>query len=203
MPDEKPANPPAVASPQIPPGPVSAEPARGTNFNIGDEFGTAKRNLPPARILIIGVALIAVVAAIVSLTQRAKPQGGGAIDNITSVEVPNQNLVLVAINVTLRNTGEKPLYVHTIKGTLKTDSNEFSDEPIPQVDYERYFQAFPALKEHAQAALLPETKILSGQEAHGTVMVSFPVTQEAFNQRKSLSVIVQPYDQPVPVVLVK
>jgi hypothetical protein len=203
MPDDKPGSPPEVPGSQSPPMPVSSAPTPGTSFNIGDEFGTAKRNLPPARILIIGVALIAVVAAIVSLSQRAKPQGGGEIDDIISVEVPNQNLVLVAINVTLRNTGEKPFYIHTIKGTLKTESNEFSDDPIPQVDYERYFQAFPALKEHAQAALLPETKIPPGQEAHGTVMVSFPVTQEAFNQRKSLSVIIQPYDQPVPVVLVK
>jgi hypothetical protein len=29
------------------------------------------------------------------------------------------------------------------------------------------------------------------------------VTLDAFNQRKSVSVIIQPYDQPVPVVLTK
>jgi hypothetical protein len=34
-------------------------------------------------------------------------------------------------------------------------------------------------------------------------MVSFPVNLDAFNQRKSVSVVIQPYDQPVPVTLSK
>jgi hypothetical protein len=35
------------------------------------------------------------------------------------------------------------------------------------------------------------------------VIVSFPVKLDAFNQRRSVSVVVQPYDQPVPIVLSK
>ncbi len=54
-----------------------------------------------------------------------------------------------------------------------------------------------------QPALLPEVKIRSGGEAHGTIIVSFPVTQDAFEKRKSVSVAIQPYDQPVPIVLSK
>ena len=75
--------------------------------------------------------------------------------------------------------------------------------PRPPSTSIRYFQAFPALKQNSQAALMPETKILPGNEAHGTVIVSFPVTQPAFDQRKSISVVVHPYDQPLPVVLTK
>jgi hypothetical protein len=33
--------------------------------------------------------------------------------------------------------------------------------------------------------------------------VSFPVMLEVFNQRQSISLAIQPYDQPVPVVLSK
>jgi hypothetical protein len=34
-------------------------------------------------------------------------------------------------------------------------------------------------------------------------MVSFPETLDTFNRRRSVSVIIQPYDQPLPVVLTK
>jgi len=205
MPDETPSDAPTPAPPAAPavPAPSTAPSDSGTQFNIGEEFGTAKRNLPPAKIVVIGIVLIGVAAAIAAMLQRARPQGSGSIDNITAVEVPNQNSVLVAINVTLHNSGNRTIWIHTIKATLKTDSGEFSDDPASAVDFERYFQAFPALKEHAQPALLPEVKIPSGGEAHGTIIVSFPVTQDAFEKRKSLSVAIQPYDQPVPIVLTK
>jgi len=209
MPDETPAGSPAPppAAVPTPPAPAATSaappPDSGTQFNIGEEFGTAKRNLPPARIVVIGIVIIAVVAAIAAMLQRAHPQGSGSIDNVTAVEIPDQNSVLVAINVTLHNSGNRTIWIHTIKATLKTDSGEFSDDPASVVDFERYFQAFPALKEHAQPALLPEVKIPSGGEAHGTIIVSFPVTEDAFEKRKSLSVAIQPYDQPVPIVLSK
>ena len=119
-------------------------------------------------------------------------------------QAPNENAVLVAVNVTIRNSPERPLWIHTIKATLKTDSGEFSDDAASSSDFARYFQAFPALKEHALgSALVPEQKIGPGALAQGTVVVSFPVTQDAFDKRKSLSVVIQPYDQAVPVVLTK
>jgi hypothetical protein len=189
--------------------PYEAAPVEGLphspqyKFDIGEEFGTAKRNLPPAKVVLIALGVIAVVFGIYALTHRTKPLGTGGIDDFTAVAVPDQNLMLVAINVTLTNTGEKALYIHTLKGILKTDSGEFEDEPVSQVDYKRYFQAFPALGVHAQNALLPETKILPGDSAHGTVLVSFPVTQDVFDKRKSLNVSIQPYDQVMPVVLTK
>ena len=84
-----------------------------------------------------------------------------------------------------------------------TDSGELSDEAASAMDFARYFQAFPALKEHALAALPPETKIPPGGQAQGTIVVSFPVTQDGFDKRKSFSVVIQPYDQPLPLVLTK
>jgi len=183
--------------------PAASPPQPPTPFNIGEEFGTAKRNLPPVKIVAIALAAVAVVLAAFAFLQRAKPQGGGSIDNIAAVEIPNQNAVLVAVNVTIHNAGEKPLWIRTIKATLKTDNGELSDEAASAVDFDRYFQAFPALKEHALAALAPETKLQPGNEARGTLVVSFPVTQDAFDKRKSLSVVIQPYDQPLPVVLTK
>jgi len=187
-------------SPPQPPPPAE----RITEFNIGDEFGTAKRNLPPAGIVLICIAAVAVIVGIFSFQQRAKPQGAGSIDFVTAAEVPGQNLLLSAVTITLHNSGTKPLWIRTLKARLTTaDGKTFDDEAASGVDLDRYAQSFPVLKENAQPPLLPETKIAAEGEQKGTLVVSFPVTKQAFDERKSLTVTIQPYDQPLPVVLTK
>ena len=201
MPDEAPPTPPTTETEQQPAN--AQPPSAPIPFDISQEFGTAKRNLPPAKVVVIALACVLVIVAIYALTHRAKPQGGGSIDDITSAEIPNQNQVMTAINITLRNTGEKPLWIHDIKATLKTDAGEFSDESASAVDFDRYFQAFPALGNRAGTPITPETKIPVGTAAQGTVIFSFPVNQDGFEKRKSLTVTIQPYDQPLPIVLAK
>ena len=186
-----------VPSPAAPPSP---EPT--TEFHIGDEFGTAKRNLPPAGIVLICIAVIVVIVGIFAFEQRPKPQGAGAIDFVAAADVPGQNMIMAAITLTLRNTADKPLWIHTLKAQLTTaDDKTFDDEAASAVDLDRYFQAFPALKESSEPPLSPETKLLAGAEQRGTIIVTFKVTKEAFDQRKSLAVTIQPYDQVLPVVL--
>jgi hypothetical protein len=204
MPEEIP--PKSSASPDPTPepdAPLMIDLGPGPGINIGEEFGTAKRNLPPAKIVAIVLGTAAVLLGIFAFVTRAKPQGNGSVDNIAAVEIPDQHAVMVAINITLKNSGEKSLWVHDIKAKLTTDAGEFPDEAASAIDFDRYFQAFPALKEHATAALPPETKIPPGGQAQGTIVVSFPVTKDDFDKRKSLSVAIQPYDQPLPVVLTK
>ena len=185
------------APPQPPPSP---EPI--TQFHIGDEFGTAKRNLPPAGIVLICIAAVAVIVGIFAFKERQKPQGAGSIDFVSAAEVPGQNMILAAITLTLRNTADKPLWIHTLQAQLTTaDGRTFDDKAASAVDLDRYFQAFPALKESSEPPLPPETKLLAGAEQKGTIIVSFKVTREAFDQRKSLTVTIQPYDQVLPVVL--
>jgi hypothetical protein len=194
---------PARATPAPAPSAASVPPAEPiTEFHIGEEFGTAKRNLPPARIVLICIAAIAVVVAIVAFHQRPKPQGAGSVDFVAAVEVPGQNMVLVAITLTLHNNAGRSLWIHTLKAQLKAaDGHDYEDEAASAVDLDRYFKTFPPLKESSEPPLPPETKLLAGATQRGTIVVSFPVTKEAFDQRKSLAVTIQPYDQPLPVVL--
>lgn len=204
MPEEIPPGSPAAPEPSAEPD--SASPldlGPGPGINIAEEFGTAKRNLPPAKIVAIVLGIAAVLLGIFAFVDRAKPQGNGSVDNIAVVEIPDQHAVMAAINITLHNSGEKSLWIRDIKAKIATDAGEFTDEAASAVDFERYFQAFPPLKEHAIAAIPPETKIPPGGQARGTIVVSFPVTKDDFDKRKSLSVAVQPYDQPLPVVLTK
>ena len=93
-------------------------PQAGPTIHIGDEFGTAKRNLPPVKVLLLATAGILIVVGIFSFLHRAKPQGAGSLDNVTAVDLPGQNAVLVALTFTLQNSGEKPLWVHGIAGRL-------------------------------------------------------------------------------------
>jgi hypothetical protein len=197
MPDDTPVSQPSSAPPQesvpTPAAPQAPAAEPGTPFNIGDEFGTAKRNLPPAKIVLIGLAIVLVVGAIIVFTQ-SRPPGSGSIDDVGAVDIPGQGAVLVTINVTVGNDSKKMLYIHTLKAKLTTDK-DYEDEAASPVDFERYFQAFPALKPHAIKPLTVETKIEPGAETRGTIMVSFPVTLDAFNARKSLTAVIQPYDQ--------
>jgi hypothetical protein len=200
MSDQPMSDQPMSDQPVPPQPPPSPEPI--TQFHIGDEFGTAKRNLPPAGIVLICIAAVAVIVGIFAFQERQKPQGAGSIDFVAAAEVPGQNMILAAITFTLRNTADKPLWIHTLKAQLTTaDGNTFDDEAASAVDLDRYFQAFPALKESSEPPLPPETKLLAGAEQKGTIIVSFKVTREAFDQRKSLTVTIQPYDQVLPVVL--
>jgi hypothetical protein len=193
------ANTPSTPQPPSTPPQVQAE---KTDFRIGEEFGTAQRSLPPAKIVAICIAAVAIVLGVWAYFNRPKPQGGGSIDSVNAIEVPGQNSTMVAITFTLRNTGEHPLWVRSLKAQLKSaDDKTLEDEAASSVDFERYFQAFPALKQNVQPALSPETKMAPGSEQRGTIIVSFPVTKDAFDKRKSLAITIQPYDQPVPVVI--
>lgn len=183
--------------------PEASTPVPPTDFNIAEEFGTAKKKLPPITILAAAIGAVVIVAILMALIQRPKSASTGALGDIASVEVPDQNLVMVAINVSIVNRGEKPYWIHTMEATLETAAGKFSDQPASAADFDRYFQAFPDLKQHALAPLMPETKINPGGQAAGTILVSFPVTAQAFAERKSLTVTIHPYDQPAPLVLTK
>jgi hypothetical protein len=198
MPEDTPSPPPAPPS-----VPASAPSDSGTPFHIGEEFGTAKKNLPSLKIVVISVAVIALIAGIASFVQRPRSATTGSIDDVVSVEVPNQNLMMAAINVSFQNNGTKPYWIHTIKADLETASGTFSDDAASPADFDRYFQAFPTLKQHALAPLEREAKINPGGHTQGTIIVAFPVTPDAFANRKSLKVTIQPYDQPVPLVLTR
>jgi hypothetical protein len=191
------------AAPNAPPATAPDATQPGPTIHIADEFGTAKRNLPPVKVLLITTTAILIIVGIASFFERAKPQGSGSLDNVTAVDLPGQNSVLVALTFTLRNSGKKSLWIHGIEGKLATSTGESSGDAVSAVDFDRYYQAFPALKQNALTALSPEDKLQPGEEIKRTIMVSFPVTLDAFNQRKWVSVVVQPYDQPVPITLKK
>jgi hypothetical protein len=200
MPDQIPVSPPKPpAPPDVPTDSANKRPT----INIGEEYGTAKKNLPPVKIVLLAVAAVLVVVLFASFLKRAKPQASGSLDNVAAVEIPGQGSTMVALTFTIRNTSDKILYVHSIQSSIKAPSGDSTADAVSAVDFDRYFQAFPALKIGAQPALPPETKIQAGETVTRTIIVVFPVTLDAFNKRQSVSVIVWPYDQQVSVTMTK
>jgi hypothetical protein len=205
MPEQPPAPqaPPSSAATPAP-APAAAGAAQGqTDFDIAEEFGTAKKNLPPVKILLICIGVLAVVAAIWMFVQRPRTSASGSIDDVVTAEIPNQNSVLVAINVSLLNGGNQRFQIHELKAELETADNKYSDDAVPASDYARYFQALPALGAKAKQPLKLQDTIAPGSQAEGTIVVSFPVSADAVAKRKSLKVSVLSYNDPVPLVLTK
>jgi len=188
--------------PPVPPS-TPPKPAAGPTINIGEEYGTAKKNLPPAKIVLLTIAAVVVVVIFASFLKRARPQASGTIVNVAAVEIPGQDSTMVALTFELHNTSDKILYVHSLQSSVKSPSGDATADAVSAVDFGRYFQAFPSLKNGAQPPLTPETKIQPGESVTRTIIVAFPKTLDAFNQRQSVSVIVWPYDQNLPVVMTR
>jgi len=198
MPEETPSSPAAQPEPSLP---QSTRPP--STFDISEEFGTAKKNLPPVVIVLIGVVAVVVVAVIVAIIERPHSLASGSIDDVVFAEVPNQNMVMVGIHLSIHNSGEKPYWIRTIEAGVDTDTNHFTDEAAPAVDYDRYYQAFPALKVNAIPPLKRERMIVPKGDMKGMIIVTFPVTADVFEKRKAIQVTIQPYDQPKPLIVTK
>ncbi len=189
-------------APSTPSSPASTPPQTPLSFNIGEEYGTASKSLPPVKIVLIAVVLLASVAAVLIAFQEQSP-ATGSITDVESVDVPGQSMVMVAINVSLHNRSRKPFQILTIQAQIDAGGSLLQDNAASVVDLDRYFQAFPALKQRALPPLARENTIAPSADAQGTFVVTFPVTPEVFAARKSLKVTIQSYDRGVPVVLTK
>jgi hypothetical protein len=188
------------ASP-TPPAPETSSDQQ-TAFDIGEEYGTARKSLPPAGIVALCIAVVVAIAAAYALTHRAHALSSGSISDIAFVAVPGQDMVLVAVNISLQNNSDKPSIIRTIQASIDTGGRTLTDDAAPDVDAQRYFEAFPDLKAHALDILKVETRTNPGEKLSGTVVISFPVKADAFAARKSLTVTVTPYYE-LPVVMTR
>jgi len=202
MPEDTP-QPPLPPPPLTPSEPVTTPAEPQIPFNIGEEFGTARKNLPPTKILLLAVAGIAIITAVVGFVQKPRQTANGSIDQVVMVELPGQAQVMVAVGISIHNFGKNPYVVQDVGAVLEANNGSFPDQAASVVDVARYYEAFPALKEHAYDPLKMGTSIAPGGDLRGTIVVAFPVPANTFNNRKSLSVTVSPAEQPIPLVLTK
>jgi len=199
-PDVPPVTPPAQPTP-TPAKKKQDAPLDPAHVPMTEEFDRAKWTMPPMGIVGIGLAIVAVVGALLVFTNRAKPVVAGGIVDVSSVQLQD-NTVLVAVMVRVSNATQKQWYIESIKGTVSTQQGEFSDDAATATDSERYFQAFPGLGYSGTQVLKFDQKLAPGQQETELVVFGFPVTKDQFDQRKSLTVTIHPFDN-LPVTFKK
>jgi hypothetical protein len=166
---------------------------------MAEEFDSAKWTLPPLVPILIAVAAVAIVVAVVAFSNRATPIASGDIVKVVSAD--QQGNTMVAVQVRMENKIPKQLWIKDIRSELETaDGKKYPDHASPAGDVERYLRAFPELQAAQADTLREELKIPVGGSFTGTTVFSYPVSKEAFDARKSLTVRIQMYDQPTLVL---
>jgi hypothetical protein len=189
QPDAKPSRPPQAAS----------RPDAG-HIPITEEMDSAKWTLPPIVPLLVAGALVAVLVAVVALSNRTKPSASMAITKIASAE--QEGNTMVAIQVKLDNQVEGPLWIKGIRAEVETaDGKKYEDTAAPGMDGPRYMEAFPPLEEAKADWLKEELKIPSKTSFNGVAIFSYPVDKTQFDGHKQVTLRVQLYDRPTLVAI--
>jgi len=175
--------------------PPQPPPPDAGHIPMTEEMDSARWTLPPVVPLLIAAAAVALIAGGYYWLGKAKPASSGVIREVVAAEQPDKASVLVLVRVLVENKAEKPLWVRATRVSLKTSQGEWTDEAASAVDHDRYFQAFPELAPRRAPPLQVEARIPAGSSQEGIVLVSFPVTRQAFDQRQSLTVTIDAYDR--------
>lgn len=179
-----------MVSPTNPPEPNAAQ------IPMTEEFDSLKHTMPNAVPVAVAMLLVVVVIGILAYVLRAKPVITGSIDEAFAVTVPSQNSSLAIITLSFQNVTQKPLWLNNINIAVHAKGSDFNDDFASVSDFPRYFQALPALEPHARPGLVRDAKLAPMEKAIGSVIVSFPLTQEEFDARDSLTATLTFADHP-------
>ena len=184
------------------PRPPKPEPPDAGHIPMTEEMDSAKWSLPPIIPVLIALGIVAVVVTIYTWHGTTVPRPNGKLLTVTTVEqqhesaiAPAESRVLVAVEVSISNPSDRPVYLQGANAEVKTDAPEaLKDDAAAASDFDRYASAFPELKQVASTPLRPETKILPGETLKGTLMFGFPLSKEAFDKKTSMKVWIKLYD---------
>jgi hypothetical protein len=176
------------------PAPAPAPAPEYGHVPMGEEFDKAKWTLPPIVPVLIAFAAVIVVVVIVSFGNRAKPVIKGTITKVATAD--QEGNTMAALQVKLDNVVDKQLWISNIDSELVTaDGKKFTDHAPPAKEIQEYLQAFPPLQEAKAEPLHEELKIAPRTSFTGVTVFSYPVDAKTFDQRKSLTLRIEMYDQ--------
>ncbi len=197
---EDPKNPP---SPAKAPKPAAAAPAPQTDAGhipITEELDSAKWTLPPIVPLLIAGVVVAIVVAVIVLSNRPTPSASLALTKVASSD--QQGNTMVAIQAKLDNQIDKALWVKSITAEVETaDGKKYTDNSAPSMDAARYMDAVPDLQQAKADWFKEDLKIPAKTSYNGVAIFAFPVAKKDFDARKTLTLRVQIYDNPTLVVV--
>ena len=114
-----------------------------------------------------------------------------------------QDDVYVLTTLRIEDRLNLPIFLKDFTATLTTaEGEEITTSAVEKQDLENLYATFPALRPLASTPLLRETLIEPGHSAEGMVLLHFPVTQDAWNRRRSAVLHVDLYHQgPISIVI--
>jgi hypothetical protein len=186
---------PVPNQPTIPPNaPPQAASQNAGHIPITEELDSAKWTLPPIVPLLVAGVIVAIVVAVIALSNRTKPSAALAITKVVSAA--QEDNTMAAIQIKLDNQVEGPIWIKEIRAEIETaDGKKFSDMASPAVDAPRYMEAFPALLEAKADWLKEDLKIPSKTSFNGVAIFSYPVTKAVFDARKQITIRIQLFDR--------
>lgn len=108
----------------------------------------------------------------------------------------SQDDLYVLATVRVEDRLNLPLFIKDLTGTLVTsDGEKIETSAVQKNEFENLYTSFPALRPLSSPPLLRETAIDTGKSAEGMVLLHFPVTKEAWNQRQSATLNIVLYHQ--------
>ena len=124
-----------------------------------------------------------------------KPQGG-----IVGAANQTEDELYVVTEVTLEDRSEVPLFLSGFEGSFTMDDGTVMESSVlSNLDLPRLMQMWPKLKSAVDATgsapLLTERTVPKGTTAHGYVVLTYNVPQNAWDKRKAADVTVKFYHQ--------
>jgi hypothetical protein len=108
----------------------------------------------------------------------------------------SQDDLYVVLKLHMEDRLNLPLFIKDFTATLVTDTGEsFETSAVQKQDLAGLYTTFPALQPLTSAPLVRDTLIESGKAAEGMVLLHFPVSEDAWNHRRSATLHVALYHQ--------
>lgn len=168
---------------------------------------------------ILAVVLVSVATALYVYFSRPAPISSGSVGRVsaapmpierqteegTDIPVTIQDQLLVFAQIHVQNLSDKTLVVQDITADMLENGTTTTSTKDPNVtttttrrstaasgrDYQRVFDLFPQFSAYKTDPVLADTKIAPHQSIDGTVIFSYPISQQQWDLRRGLVIHVE------------
>jgi hypothetical protein len=117
-------------------------------------------------------------------------------DSILVHTDPSEDDLYVVTTLRIDDQLHLPLFLKDFTANVVTaEGQEFTTSAIEERDLPNLFTSYPALRPLATDPLLRETMIAPGASAQGVILLRFPITQAAWERRRSAVLNLDLYHQ--------
>jgi hypothetical protein len=185
---------PTPVLPSPPAQPEKPQPTDAGHVPMTEEFDSAKWSLPPVVPVLIAAAIVAIVVVLFTWHSSKPLISAKVLGAYATQAAPSQ--VLVGVQLSVQNATKGPIWIKSVSVEVKPIGADkpLSDHAAPASDLDRYLQAFPELAAHKMPPMNFDEKLQPGDSTQGMVIVSFPLSKDAFDKRQQLKVTFEMYD---------